>query len=472
MIRTRSSLRRIARCLLDTPGRVLASVLLCLAIPAYGGEISPCDDPIILPGPEVNVVVLPYVTGTTDKPELVESGSHLSGLIQTNVLLSILKYGKVGSIRLVGSPDKCNHDRVLSEIVDRYGNNSILANRGLVMVWGRIYEDKNDLFVQSYVLFRRLAHYDVGETFQFPIILSGGPQMLTARLSGQSFAMAPRHLTLQELEEISTVFQSSKIVHTDANDQSPGEPFQIGAKGAWFSVEESRGEWIRIVASHRDNGSRFQQEGWLHAGASLGSTSLNQKLPELDFVEGIVGYLAYSVNRRPSYAVSAEAVLQRYEGQPDSRKSAEADAVAKQLRGWLLTINKGAETSVEDFSKVRDLFAQAAETLSYSAEAKNLDASANAYSTFRNSKKEIALDEIAEGFWSAASLDPKNEHVLANLWSLYKAALDPVYSNRLVGQKINAETIRRDQQALQAVRIDGKVPALEGNTPAIYIAPK
>ncbi len=406
-----------------------------------GGEYVPCPSAHIFENSDVNVVVLPYLD-TLSAHRAVESptGSKLAGLIQGDVLLSLLKYGHVAAIRLLGKPDDCK-PRVVEQSILR-GIRLENQRRGLILLWGRVFKEGTDIFVQSYLHFRRLDQQDPGETLRVDV----GDDVFTAKLASQWFALPPQHITEKELADIPSEFASSTMVHQTPNEEAPSEPLKTdqenGAIRYW--VVNSIAGWMEIRTS-------TGQQGWLHAGAALGTSLLATRLPELRLVEGVAGYLAYRLNlEQPAYGEAAERALAIYteasRGQEDT-----AEAVASQLRGMIALLE--GRQSMDAFHTAQEHFRHATEVLPYSADTKAMEAIANAYVAF-HAEGRIGLQDLADQFWAAAAMEPRNAHVIANVSNLYKLALDPAVRRRLDQEGFSREALEAQADSLRAVPLD------------------
>src|SRR5258708_21332937 len=66
-------------------------------------------------------------------------------------------------------------------------------------------------------------------------------------------------------------------------------PYTTLFRSQSWSVLETSGEWIHLEVRQGRHGA--PKSGWLHARIDLGALPLNSILPELHYIEGLVGYL-------------------------------------------------------------------------------------------------------------------------------------------------------------------------------------
>ena len=95
-------------------------------------------------------MVLPFrYAGTEERRELTETGQRLTRLVQFEILLSMVKYGSVAAVALHESePGGCDAVDVLEQV-------RLEPGHGLILVWGRLFEQQDQIYVQTYVRFLR-----------------------------------------------------------------------------------------------------------------------------------------------------------------------------------------------------------------------------------------------------------------------------------------------------------------------------
>ncbi len=419
----------------------------------------------------VTILVLPYADDTTETSTQTESptGLDLAGLIQTEILLAAQKYwsaqyGSPNAIRLMGRPQDCQVDKILGKLrsMERSRDFVALPDNALVFVSGRLFKEGEDFYVQSYATFRRFGEPDPGEMLELPV----GERTLAAPLATQSVVFAPRHITEKDLNEIRTKFRSSIIVHERPDESSPARPLTASfAENSYadFSVTHREGKWIHIFYPGG--------EGWLDAGITLGNTALADRLPELKFLDGVVGYLSCRfdsvlehavAHEGPRYhlltqhdAIAANTALIEYEKTPAAAAAPETVAVADELRALMLFLH-GAQ-SREGFRAGLPLLEEAANVLASSSKARNMAAVVKAYLVFSDPAQRIAFKPLVDEVWTALALDPTDTTAVTNCWTLYDVALSSRYRDKLdLPPGVSVDNLERNKSAMTSIELRGQ----------------
>lgn len=407
---------------------LVVTLLACGASLAEAGVQNwPCRQPFVFTGAAVNVVVLPYQSA----PELATGGAmgeRLSGLLQLEVLRSIAKFGSVGAVQMVGTPADCDPDVVIAKLIGQTpgARTTIGKGQGLVVVWGRFYSEGGDVFVQT---FCRLLRPGADETLE----LVAGGQPFSGQLSAKAFACAPRKVSLDDIGNFERQFSRSTIVRSEPDETASGQPMPPVPVPYWIS--DTRGDWMKIDS---EGGLR----GWIRLSGARDEWSLARWLPELTYVEGMVGYLRFRVAAQQSSPVraawieDASLALEKYERSltPQAAPSAVAPsavapslpwrtalagAVQFQMRGVLAAMKPEATT--EDRVNAMNLFARAATALPHDGDARNLVAMMQLSLAFGSSRAGLSAKQTADDLLQAVGADPGNSRLLGNLQSAYQA---------------------------------------------------
>ena len=429
--------------------RALGFAVLLVALThntASAGMIARCGDTGIFPDSDVTVYVLPYVDDTSPESSRVESpvGTELAGLIHADTLLAISRFGHVAAIRLTGNPTDCEPNLVFDRLKRKFS--SVRPEHAIVMLWGRIFRVENEIYVQSYASFRRFDAHDPGEMIQFPF----GDRVLAAQLATQALTFAPRHVSVEDLKEIRDRFAIENIVHQRPNEQSPGEPLLIllSREGVpAYYVIETQGNWIHI---HTLTG----QDGWILASAKLGQESLSRRLPEMRFVEGVVGYFGFRAHPTAARAELADSALVGFEESPLSAAEPTPIAVSKQLRGMIQLL--AGNQSDEAFMKSASLLAAAAEVLPSSSSASNIATVVWVYGEWKLPSHKLNFQKSVNKFWVSISADPHDITALTNCWTLYTVAGNPAFRNRFTfDPQLSEQQLNQRAQGLESVQLGG-----------------
>lgn len=270
------------------PG-VAVLVLLALSGHAEAGMVSPCDSPGIFRGAAVNVVLLPYTyTGTGDRRR-GEAARNVSFLMQFEMLANA-RYGSLGVPVLRGNPRECNADEVL-RLIEQTGPPQ--PSGGVVVMWGRFFETKSVLYVQTYLRFFR-AREDDRIPMQFEA--EGESYRFVGRVPGGDVAFPPRAVSRNDLVDINARYAEDVVVRRQPSESAPAISMDLASfaegDGIAFGVRAAGSGWMELVPYR---GSSFQG-GYVRVGGET-STLLKRFLPELFFVDALVGYLSYRASK-------------------------------------------------------------------------------------------------------------------------------------------------------------------------------
>ena len=401
---------------------VAAIVASAPSLAEAGAQNIPCRQPFIFRDAAVNVVVLPYASAP-GLPAAGGIGERLAGLIQLEVLRSIAKFGSVGAVQMVGSPADCDPDLVIGKLLGRVPGSptTLRQGHGLVVVWGRFYNEGGNVFVQT---FCRLIRAGADETFE----LVAGGRPFSAQISAQAFACAPRKVTVPDLKNFEEQFLRSTIVRAAPQESASGTPMPSAPQPYWIS--DTQGDWMKIA-------SQGGIQGWIRLSGARDAWSLARWLPELTYIEGMAGYLRSRIAAKQPSAVrvawleNADRALAEYEksvetlpADPASRsawRTALAGAVQLQLRGILATLKP--QVSADDWAAALGLFERAATMIPHDGNARNLVAVMRLSQALGSSDPGPALKEAADDLLRALGADPANPRLLANLQGAYEALL-------------------------------------------------
>jgi hypothetical protein len=453
------------------PFRILISLIVGFGLffPARALAAAPhipCRNPFVFSDAAVNVVVLPYDDTAVSEATSRNSGTQLALLIQMDALSHILRYGNVGAVQMEAPPGAggdCNVNAVAAKLLakEHGAQAQIQPEHGLVLVWGLMYEEDDDLYIQTYVRFLRR---DISED----LVFSAGEYKFTAKPTSQAITFAPRHLSKRELDAIRATYAKSNVVHQQPNDSSPGEELHGVARCAGcpeilplgFMVIGQNGDWIRIRRQLPNGESR---EGWIHARTNASQDfEVDHRLPELSFIEGAVGYLRSRVDAENKQEVSQErgrlAAQQfaNFIALSDKDSESVAVAVAEQLSGIVHVL--ASKSYLEGLTGAQASFERARQLVPYSSDAITLSTATElnrAALAAASANQPIAISEprlLAQRLAQASALAPASKEALANLSSFYKVALKAQQlgapANRLERPEIEQQIQRIDPRLM------------------------
>ncbi len=401
------------------------------ATPSHAGAIASCDAPFVFEGSAANIVPIEYLATSAETHE--REGSRLGKIQETAQHLAWLMkldswhqptYGSLGAVAHVFNQRRCTGDDVLMGLIVGSDSPPIPPGQILLMLEGKIFIEGEEIFLQSRLRgFRRnmefpdrrrpFTRYMIAESVEAALPNEGAA--LAAALPVIDVTFAPRAITEAELDEIDESFVGASAIHQAPSDESPASSLRFGHdRPQAFSVQlVEGGDWIK-VAGHRSGGPT----GFIRTNPEV-SEFLHAKLPELDFVNGILGFfrVRQTMNAGPDDPVSfrpappgaakhARASLQRF-----LDRETIGDDDAKALASALIGVLDGQSG---EWKAARDAFAAAVATAPYRSEYRNLLGIADAQLCCSEGT-EIASGDPAHAFVDAISIDPENPTALRNL---------------------------------------------------------
>ncbi len=424
-------------------------VLLTLAVPARSMDIAPCDHPRVFGGAALNAVILPFrYTGHSREQALSEAAQRLTRLVQLDILFSLIKHGSIGVIELHGQPAGCDVDAVLAKLMRGNGRGKLLPGHGLILLWGRLYEEGDSIYLQNYMKFLRRGQE---ETLTYsPSSNDDSLREFAARLPAQAVAFAPRRLDRRDLQDIIEESSQAAIIRPRPDREQPGQPLDVRDSSQRFGywVTDIQGDWLKIQAQ---DGST---SGWVQARRGA-SSPLNRIMPELSFLDGVAGYLRYQVGRdREEVSAAPTQTPQRvatafstYQAAIEHGSEPLNMAVASALQGVLLVrSHEAVPDATEARNEAAGLFAQAKQLAPYNAGARNLNFIGSLIKAEQSSADPSGL-ALTQSLLDTVAVDPDNSVTLANLENLYRyfqttTALNPFTAGELEMRLNTVEKIR------------------------------
>jgi len=398
----------------------IAAALMLVAQGAGAGARLPCGSVQVFSDAAVNVLVLPYRYEAPREFDAHSASSRLAALIQQESLFAMLKYGSIGATELVEERGRfCDVREALSAVAAGSGNGKLLPGHGLAVIWGRIYEDKSEVYIQSYIRFLRR---DVREAFSVELAREGGPALrLVAPLPAQAVALAPRRLTQNDLKAIEKAAAAALVLRNEPRDSAPGRPmYDSPIEPLAYSVEAAQGDWMRVRSFFDPS-----KTGWVRARTDEEGWALRRFLPELGNLDGVAGYLRLRSSDRAGPVADPKRVygwvrraFEGYEKAVGKDAAPEAAGLARAMAGlllWTQPVLAGDQGRAE----AAKLFREALEFIPASPEARVLSAVTAPLSGEPRVLDKVALASLDRGLLAAAALDARNRAALENLERLY-----------------------------------------------------
>jgi len=398
----------------------LAAMLLLLigSLGARAGGRLPCQEARVFGEAAVNAFVLPYRDARSDTQPHGSASWRLPALIQQEVLMSLLKYGSVGVVEVTQNGTAvCDVREVIARATQGTGSGRLKPGHGLVLIWGRIYEDGPQLYVQSYLRFLRRDEADA-ITVALPA-RTGPPLLLDATLPAQAVAMPPRRITQKDIQAVEARARTALVLHDEPDARARSQPFVTDPDTPFsYGVSKTRGDWMYITTLGRG--------GWVRVRNEASGWSLRRFLPELAYLDAVAGYLR--LRTAPVVPLTVNPV--RLMGHVDAGFAAfdqavgadaapDARALARAMRGLLQWQADAIQPTDESRRSAALAFAEAASLTPESPMLRNLAAVSAPYRTLPVKMGAEALAEIDAGLLGALALDGGNPLVLRNLERVY-----------------------------------------------------
>ena len=429
----------------------LAVVMAFVALgtrPVEAGRQGACQKPEAFPGAAVNTAVLQYLYEGPGGQQLSATAKQLSHLIQLDTLLSLLKHESIGVTFLQspsGNAAQCVTPRIFEQLLGRVpGGQPVQQGHGLVVMSGRMYEERGQIYVQSRLEFRRR---DRPEELRLAVAdATGRPITFTGGLPSQVVAFPPRRFTAADLKTVDENFAKAAVVRSDARDNAPGKALDAEAlKPFAYVVVDARADgWMKI----QSEGSG--PSGWVHAQIDPGLRAL---MPELSFIDAVVGYLRYRMDRDgPKVGRWAQPpskvrdTLGQYLKRETSEAASDSKALALSLSAVLRVLETGSADRVTVPDRARDELGGVTTLIPYSPGAWALKAIADVPACCGPGGSPNQWEAVANSLLKAVAVGPRDTVTLANLEALYTLISgNPAYAT-------SAPEIQRRLQEVQAVR--------------------
>ncbi len=385
-----------------------------------GDELVSSERPKVWENAALNTVVLEYTLTGGKLNQLSAVGEELSLLLHRNLLYSVIQYGSVGAnqIKLNGTPEQNLPDNIYKKLIGILPGASQTVKPGsvLVFLWGRIYEEKNDIYVQSFLRFVRNG---ISEKIEWNIKdFDGRSLQLLGALPTQAVAFAPRKLSLQTMQNIESEFDHNALVRESPNVSSRGYPisrdfFQSNA----YRILNFTNGWMEIEPY--SSGKR----GWVRTGVNLLEKDIRHYLPELYFAEAVAGYLRYlmSLNQNNRWPIKLDNVIAAIDHFETAGKSVKLNdtplALLKIIKAHIYYLSNKVP-----YSDTIKLLKKAASISPGNANVANLLICSQMYDNYKKGWDKTDFNDINSRLVKILSIAPDNYTIMKNLESYYQLA--------------------------------------------------
>ena len=407
---------------------VTALVLISLVAPsrASAGAQRPCTDPAVYRDAAVNTFVLPYrFDGPSPSLELQRASRQVSALVHLELLFSILKFGAVGGTDLVSVPGSpCDVDEVIRSVSKSGGWGSLRTGQTLVVVWGRIFEQGDQLYLQTYVrFFRQGADGPIQESIKVQLTGSETSLELNARLPSQATSFPPRRISKGDLRDLDKRFRNAMVVRKEKRLDSPGKSIDFDPSRVFpYYVTQSSGDWIYIKPMMGG------PEGWVLARFGedgSDSLSLTRWMPELSYLESVAGFMRLRAQDNAAFPGTPAQVTRwisavdggfaRYERSTTPGEATAALGLARAVQGFILWKDVSSERL-----KAARLCTESKQFAPDFSAARNLAAVTRPLLGGTPTLNRETVGKLSSELLSALALDPRDGVVLDNLDRLYR----------------------------------------------------
>jgi hypothetical protein len=303
------------------------------------------------------------------------------------------------------------------------------------MIWGRIYAEKSKIYMQSYLRFLRRGS---AESLSVTLTSAAGESLvLEAKLPAQAMSMQLHTVTRNDLEKVVNAFQTNLVIRDAPDETSTGTALAIRpARPFSYSVVETKGDWMRI---HSTTGI----DGWVKARAEDRNWGLRKLMPELSYLDGVVGYLRLRDQTESKAAASTRTIewierdFREYEAAVGKDSAPLPLGIDRMLRGVLLWDQVPAANSVQSRKEAASLFAEALKLIPDYAASHNLAAITQPFLHEDGPTVTVTPQvqrQLDSGLLDSLAIEARNRSALDNLAKLYEfasanASSPPLYEN-------------------------------------------
>ncbi len=397
--------------------------------PAEAGGFTTCNNPFIFDGAAANIVPLEYLATSADT--VSSEGDRLETLQKTARRFSWLfkldswhqpTYGSLGVVAHMFLEQPCDPDEVLGRLLTTGASQPLRTGQILVFLQGRIFIEEEQIFVQSrlrgfrrhspqYEFLQPMPQNYAAEALHVP--LAGSDRRLSITVPALDVTFAPRVISAELFDSIDTAFlEASRVfARPDVNASSEELLFEPHQPRAFsIRITDAPG-WIEVT----DMMGGYPDHGFIRANPEA-SRLFHRSLPELDFLNGALGFLRLQQVHEPGdyppvpgqAASQAIAAFERYLENEVTSDEPELRALAHGLIGFI------EASELNDWPAARQSFLRAAELAPTDTHYRNSLGVTDAMLCC-SGQALLPYRDPARWFADALSVDPENGEALGNL---------------------------------------------------------
>jgi Monooxygenase subunit B protein len=307
-------------------------------------------------------------------------------------------------------------------MIDRFAQ-QLTPNRSVIFLWGNLFEDEDSISIQSYAELRQ-ANHDSDLTFNWQ--RNNQDYGFSAGLPINRVVFPPRKVPRSVVQQLSAAYDDLAIIHDEPDFSSRTKPLKAVSdleKALSFFVDQVQGAWMHLISY---NGKSV---GWVNAGDVNRAWPIRKYLPELDLIEGVVGYLFLQDDREHNPASQEQttaylrnAIRQFIEATPDDEIGAPALALAKAIQG-IVEFDQSKKHDVTP--ELRKTFEEVVKLVPFSSQARNLKAIVDLKACCTVKSDDHRAQEVISQLMDAVRVEPEDDTSLRNLQNLYLALGSP-----------------------------------------------
>jgi hypothetical protein len=424
---------------------------------AYAAPIDSCREPFVFTQLPINLLAVEYTSRTIGTPSqshpdrdlaLETTAQQLAWLVKLDAALSAI-YSGLGIVGAYanGDPQACAPDQLLASLAERKQDLG-RSGQALLILYGRIYQEDDNVYLQSYLRRVRFGQ-NTSEMAADRLAVTLNDVSFSATIPGETIVFPPRQLSVSELKEATELFKDSSRIYEKKDIASSSVPLNPENFSIAATEEIDPTGWVKIRT-----GSNGSSEGWVRMDQEKASF-LRRRLPELDFLNGEIGYLlareafdsreSRFLQSRSSLMDAMRLGFEQYTKGEVENVRPEVRAATLSMEGSVLALDtEDAKTS--RWNEVREVFREAVEVDPSSTEARNLVAMADIAELPQQSEPKIVEDVLLD----VLSLRPDDTDALANMENFYRYLLNHVGSD---GGKYSVAELQGKQEQANAVRV-------------------
>lgn len=377
--------------------------------------VSSCDEPRVHYNPSVVLVLMPYEYGGA-KGKLSDRASDLALFMQLETLRTGLGHRTFGVTLLLPTANTdavCDAADVEEKLTGKRLNptgSKIEAYQDLVTWWGRVYEEDGALYVQNHLRLadraeRELRHAKRSAEAEFTF---------SAGVPVRSVSFPPRQVTPELLEAWRAALASSTVVREAADPNARIVARLRHDMPATYSLERDTDRPGWVLTQQPDG-----KTGWIRLDEKAIQETL---LPEVHFLEGLIGFLQYSRSSQ-SPRKELERVVQAFETYRAAEDPARGRGpiLASRVLQAHLELTYGEH--YHDWAQVERAqlgFDATATAVPLNSQLRNLAALARIVACCSGDESAGLQTEIENALIRAIVADPTNEMAVSNLENFYR----------------------------------------------------